>query len=57
MRRWPALSAEAFIERVLVAGKLAAAHVVVGYDFRFGKGRGGDPETLQRGGRRARASA
>ena len=44
-----ALAAETFIERVLVA-KLAAAHVVVGYDFRFGKGRGGDPETLKRVG-------
>jgi riboflavin kinase/FMN adenylyltransferase len=44
-----ALSAEEFIARVL-AGKLAAAHVIVGYDFRFGKGRAGDPETLQRAG-------
>jgi riboflavin kinase/FMN adenylyltransferase len=44
-----ALSADAFIDRVLV-DKLAAAHVVIGYDFRFGKGRGGDPETLQRAG-------
>jgi riboflavin kinase/FMN adenylyltransferase len=44
-----ALSAEAFIDRILVA-KLAAAHVVVGYDFRFGKGRGGDPDTLKRAG-------
>lgn len=44
-----ALSAEDFIARILV-DKLAAAHVVVGYDFRFGKGRGGDPETLKRAG-------
>src|SRR5262245_56148635 len=44
-----ALSAEAFIHRVLVE-KLAAAHVVIGYDFRFGKGRGGDPATLERAG-------
>jgi riboflavin kinase/FMN adenylyltransferase len=44
-----ALSADAFIDRMLVA-RLAAAHVVVGYDFRFGKGRGGDPETLSRAG-------
>jgi riboflavin kinase/FMN adenylyltransferase len=43
------LSAEAFIERVLVQD-LRVAHVVVGYDFRFGKGRGGDPETLRRAG-------
>ena len=45
-----------FIDRVLVEA-LAARHVVVGYDFRFGKGRGGDPETPAAGGRRARASA
>ena len=44
-----ALSAQAFIDRVLV-DMLGAAHVVIGYDFRFGKGRGGDPETLRRAG-------
>jgi riboflavin kinase/FMN adenylyltransferase len=43
------LSADAFIERVLVEG-LGASHVVIGYDFRFGKGRSGDPEMLQRAG-------
>jgi riboflavin kinase / FMN adenylyltransferase len=43
------LSAEAFIDRVLIQG-LSVRHVVVGYDFRFGKGRAGDPETLQRAG-------
>ncbi len=43
------LSADAFIDRVLVQG-LGVAHVVVGYDFRFGKGRGGDPDTLRRAG-------
>ena len=43
------LAAEAFIERVLVQG-LGVRHVVVGYDFRFGKGRTGDPETLRRAG-------
>ena len=41
------LTAEAFIERVLAQG-LGVRHVVVGYDFRFGKGRTGDPETLRR---------
>ncbi|HWB44789.1 MAG TPA: bifunctional riboflavin kinase/FAD synthetase [Hyphomicrobiaceae bacterium] len=45
------LPAEAFIERVLVAG-LGVRHVVVGYDFHFGKGRGGDPETLRKAGER-----
>jgi riboflavin kinase/FMN adenylyltransferase len=39
------LSAEAFIDEILLAG-LNAAHVVIGYDFVFGKGRGGRPETL-----------
>ena len=41
------LSAEAFIAQVLVQ-KLGVSHVVVGYDFHFGKGRTGDPETLRR---------
>ena len=44
-----ALTAENFIARVIV-DRLAATHLVVGYDFRFGKGRGGDPETLKRAG-------
>jgi riboflavin kinase/FMN adenylyltransferase len=43
------LSADEFIGRVLVDA-LAARQVVVGYDFRFGKGRGGDPEGLRRAG-------
>ena len=43
------LSADAFVEQVLVQG-LSAAHVVIGYDFRFGKGRAGDPEMLRRAG-------
>jgi riboflavin kinase/FMN adenylyltransferase len=40
-----AMSADDFITRVLVDG-LAAAHVVVGYDFLFGRGRGGNPATI-----------
>lgn len=36
-----ALSAEEFLRRVLVAG-LGVHHVVVGYDYVFGKGRSGD---------------
>lgn len=44
-----ALTAEAFIERVLVAG-LGASHVVVGYDFYFGHNRGGNPELMVRAG-------
>jgi riboflavin kinase/FMN adenylyltransferase len=43
------LTAEAFIARVLVEG-LGAGHIVVGYDFHFGKGRGGNPDTLRRAG-------
>jgi riboflavin kinase / FMN adenylyltransferase len=43
------LSADGFVARVLVDA-LAARQVVVGYDFRFGKSRGGDPESLRRAG-------
>jgi riboflavin kinase / FMN adenylyltransferase len=43
------LPAQAFIERIVV-GALAARHVVIGYDFRFGKARAGDPETMRRTG-------
>lgn len=39
------LSPEAFARDVLVNG-LGVAHVTVGQDFRFGKGRAGDAETL-----------
>jgi riboflavin kinase / FMN adenylyltransferase len=38
-------TAEDFVHRVLIDG-LAARHVVVGEDFRFGKGRKGDPALL-----------
>ncbi|MET1047894.1 MAG: bifunctional riboflavin kinase/FAD synthetase [Hyphomicrobium sp.] len=44
-----ALSAEDFIERVIVAG-LGASHVVIGYDFYFGHKRGGNPELMLRAG-------
>jgi riboflavin kinase / FMN adenylyltransferase len=44
-----ALTADAFIERVLVAG-LGISHVVIGYDFYFGNKRGGNPETLVNAG-------
>lgn len=39
------LSAEHFVERVLVAG-LGIRHAVIGYDFHFGKDRGGSPAYL-----------
>ena len=38
-RRLRQLSPQAFVEELLVA-RLAARHVVVGHDFRFGVGRG-----------------
>ncbi len=44
-------SAEAFVSEVLV-GRLAIAGVVVGADFRFGKGRLGTPELLREEGAR-----
>ena len=44
-----ALSEKDFIEQVLVWG-LGVAHVVVGEDFRFGKGRTGDASTLRHAG-------
>ncbi|RZI38113.1 bifunctional riboflavin kinase/FMN adenylyltransferase, partial [Herbaspirillum sp. HC18] len=43
------LAAETFIEQILVRD-LAVSHVVVGYDFHFGKGRGGNPALLQQAG-------
>src|SRR5262245_30843587 len=42
-----ALSPDDFISRILVEA-LAVRHVVIGYDFRFGKARAGDPETMRR---------
>jgi riboflavin kinase/FMN adenylyltransferase len=41
-----ALSPEAFAERVL-ARALGARHVVVGYNFRFGRGRAGSTDSLR----------
>lgn len=46
-----ALTADAFIEEVLVR-RLAARHVVVGHDFKFGAKRSGSAETLAEAGRR-----
>ncbi|MBS0240765.1 MAG: bifunctional riboflavin kinase/FAD synthetase [Proteobacteria bacterium] len=43
------LDADQFIERVLVGG-LAVRHVVIGYDFFFGKGRNGDAKHMQKRG-------
>jgi len=41
-----AMSAEAFIDRVLVQG-LGARRICVGYDFKYGAGRGGTTSTLE----------
>lgn len=46
-----ALSAEAFVAQVLVQG-LQVRHVIIGDDFRFGKGRSGDFELLRSSGQR-----
>jgi riboflavin kinase/FMN adenylyltransferase len=45
------MSAEAFVERILVRG-LRARHVVIGEDFRFGRGREGDLQVMVELGRR-----
>lgn len=42
-------SAEQFIQDILIDG-LAAAHVVVGYNFRFGQLRKGDPAMIEAAG-------
>ena len=47
--RFAALTAEQFIERILVQG-LSVRHLIIGDDFRFGKGRAGDFEMLRRAG-------
>lgn len=46
-----ALTAEQFVADILARG-LGVAHVVVGYDFVFGKGRGGNMEFLREAGPR-----
>jgi riboflavin kinase/FMN adenylyltransferase len=49
--RFAALSAEEFIERILV-GSLRVKHLIVGDDFRFGAGRRGDFALLNEAGER-----
>lgn len=44
-------SAEAFLRDILLDG-FGVAHVVVGFDYRFGKGRGGDAALLRAAGER-----
>lgn len=50
-KAFSSLTAEDFIESVLVGG-IGARHVVCGYDFVFGKGRGGSAEMLLGFGKR-----
>ena len=49
-KTFAALSADQFIEQVLMGG-LRARHLIIGDDFRFGKGRAGDFALLQAAGR------
>jgi riboflavin kinase/FMN adenylyltransferase len=51
-QRFAAIEAERYVEEVLV-GKLGVKAVVVGDDFRFGAGRGGDLALLQKLGARS----
>jgi riboflavin kinase/FMN adenylyltransferase len=50
-RKLAGLTAEAFIDDVLVRG-LDVRHLIIGDDFRFGKGRAGDFAMLRAAGRR-----
>lgn len=45
-RAFAALEPEAFVRDILV-GRFAAAHVVTGYDFHFGRGRKGNAASLK----------
>ncbi|QDX80840.1 riboflavin biosynthesis protein RibF [Denitratisoma sp. DHT3] len=51
-RQLAALTAEDFIRRIVVEG-LQARHVIIGDDFRFGRGRAGNFEMLRAAGRDA----
>lgn len=50
-RKLAGLTAEEFIDKVLVQG-LSVRHLIIGDDFRFGKGRAGDFAMLQSAGQR-----
>jgi len=45
------LSAEAFIDQILT-GRFGIGGAAIGFDFHFGKGRGGSPDKLAEAGRR-----
>lgn len=46
------MTAAEFVDTILV-GELAVRHVVIGYDFFFGKGRQGTPDTMREAGAQA----
>jgi riboflavin kinase/FMN adenylyltransferase len=48
-QKFASLSAQAFIEQILVRG-LSVRHLLIGDDFRFGKGRAGDFAMLRQAG-------
>ena len=50
-KAFSALSADQFIEQVLV-GSLRVKHLIIGDDFRFGRGREGDFSLLQAAGQK-----
>ena len=50
-RKLAGLTADEFVEQILVRG-LGVRHLIIGDDFRFGKGRGGDFAMLQVAGQR-----
>jgi riboflavin kinase/FMN adenylyltransferase len=50
--RFAGSSAEDFVSRILL-DRLAVRHVAVGYDFHYGKGRAGTPQTLLAAGQSA----
>lgn len=52
-RKLAALTAAQFVEDILIRG-LSVRHLIVGDDFRFGKGRGGDFALLQQMGQEHR---
>jgi riboflavin kinase/FMN adenylyltransferase len=47
--RFAALTADEFLHRILLRG-LSVRHLIIGDDFRFGRGRGGDFEMLRQAG-------
>ncbi len=49
-KNFSTMSADDFVEKLLLE-KLKVRHVVVGYDFHFGKGRQGSPEFLMEKGK------